>query len=282
MASMLKVLVFDLDDTLLDRRKQIGPETMAALLDWIQAGRKICIATSRPYRAVKLFVTKPLLDSCEVISLNGAIQHSAGKVVHRASLLGEVARQIVTEFPSRADVHFSIEWDGEHFATNANYSDAELLAHQSATPALLVALDQVDYRCVSKIAIDGLGRRIDDLVAWIDRLQVRAIPCLDGTFLNVVDQQVDKSAALQRVMAERGWHRGDVAVFGDDLPDIGMMQLSDHAVAMENARKEVKAVAHVTIEDCDRDAIGRYVRMLSCAGRDEPERVQDSEFLAYG
>ncbi|MDX2110685.1 MAG: HAD-IIB family hydrolase [Verrucomicrobiota bacterium] len=260
--SRIRALVFDLDDTLLNTKKAIGIKTLDALFSWIDSGGSIVLATSRPIRAVRHFINNHLLESCEVISLNGAIHHSHGRVVYKASKIGEIARKIVDEFPVQRTIRFSLEMEGESFATNVSYSDEVLWIEQSATRDMLLPLDSINYNEVSKLAINGLGTRIDDLADWMQSLGAGVIPCNEGTFLNVVDQSVDKSTTLARHATIHGWGRDSFAVFGDDIPDVKMMSLCDHAVAMGNARDAVKNVAQVTIGHCDEDIIGDYVRKL--------------------
>ena len=81
----------------------------------------------------------------------------------------------------------------------------------------------------------------------------------DGTLINIVARGVDKSTTLARHLVAKGWRR-EIAVFGDDRPNIKMMRLSGHAVAMGNAKPEVKAVAHHVTGHCDEDAIDHYIQ----------------------
>ncbi|MEO6873316.1 MAG: HAD-IIB family hydrolase [Opitutaceae bacterium] len=259
----MKALVFDLDDTLLDSRKRIGPDTLATLYAWIASDRKVILATSRPIRAVRAFIPARLLDLCEVISLNGAIHHSRGVITHRNARLGIAAEAILKLLLRSSDrVHYTIEVDGDSFATNAIYSDTDLMTVQSATRKMVVELAGLDFASVSKVSIDGLGLSIDKLIPAIEKLGGVAISSMNNTFLNVVDPSVDKSSALARIIRKHCWLRHEFAVFGDDIPDIKMMQLTDHSVAMNNAADAVKATAHFIIAHCDDDCIGKYIRLL--------------------
>jgi len=98
-----------------------------------------------------------------------------------------------------------------------------------------------------------------DLMPWLGALECDLIMAEDGKFINVVARGVDKAPTLRRYLDARGWGRAEVAIFGDDLPDIKMMALTDHAVAMANAKPEVKAAAHHILGHCDADEIGPYV-----------------------
>lgn len=53
----------------------------------------------------------------------------------------------------------------------------------------------------------------------------------------------DKAAALRSVLSENGIASAETAVIGDDLPDVPAMRLAGIAIAVANARDEVKAAA---------------------------------------
>lgn len=255
----MKALVFDLDDTLLNSAKEIGPRTRSALDKWLASGREIVLATSRPIRKVRAFLPAELLRVCEIITMNGAVQHSRGKPTYKAPGVGEAARRLIERYPMGHPIHVTLEIDGEQFAANYDSTDEELMRWNAATPDMVMTLEEVDYTQVAKIALSRWGRHMQDQIPWLAGLGCDLILAENGTFINVVAPGVDKSTTLARHFAAKGWGRSDVAVFGDDLPDIKMMRLSDHAVAMANAKSEVKAVAHQLIGHCDEDAIGPFL-----------------------
>lgn len=84
----------------------------------------------------------------------------------------------------------------------------------------------------------------------------------------------DKLAVAQALLDERGWAWAEVAVIGDDWPDLPLMVRAGWACAPANAHAEAKAVAHhvctlrggegAAREFCDLllMASGRYARLL--------------------
>lgn len=66
-----------------------------------------------------------------------------------------------------------------------------------------------------------------------------------------------KAKAVRRLAAKVGAER--VVVFGDNRNDISMMQAADVAIAVDNARDEVKAVAHITIGENTADSVARFI-----------------------
>jgi len=255
----VKILVFDLDDTLLNRNKVIGPATRVALNEWIDSNGTVVLATSRPSRAVRRFIDPELLSKSHQITLNGAVCQSQGDTRVIATL-GARAAELISNAPFYDDVHFSIELMGEHFASNREMSRDELAHYHSATPEMVLPLGAVDFDQVVKLAIDGLGDSLMSHEEWLTGFGFRIIPALNGTFLNVVHPSVDKSATLAWLLQKIDGKVEDVVAFGDDIPDLGLFEMAGTRVAMDNAVPELKASADLVIGDCDDDAIGEFIQ----------------------
>lgn len=48
-------------------------------------------------------------------------------------------------------------------------------------------------------------------------------------------------------------------MFGDDIPDLGMMKIAGLSVAMANADISIKAIADIAIGHHDDDIIGAFI-----------------------
>jgi len=166
----MKTYVFDLDDTLLNREKQVGAKTRDVLIKLAQTGSIIIFATSRPERAVLRFIDKELLSHALLITLNGAILRESPTRVRRFSKLGNKAIKLIEHAELSRTVHFSVEFYGHEFASNANYTDQELDEIQSATRAMVIPLSKMETEKISKVAIDGLGKNIENYSGFITTL----------------------------------------------------------------------------------------------------------------
>ena len=78
----------------------------------------------------------------------------------------------------------------------------------------------------------------------------------DGTF-----------EAIRRLCEASGMAVDEIAAFGDDHVDIGMLKLCGLGIAMENAVREVKEAADLVIGSNQEDGIARYLEGLDA--RDE-------------
>lgn len=256
---MIRALVFDLDDTLLGPGKEIHLEDHSTLLAARVSGIRLVYATSRPLRAVRRLLPANLLAGSLVVSLNGAIASRDDRILARFPL-GASAPAVLDLLQSRSGAIMTLEIDGDRFATSHTADAPWLDQVQQASPDQLVDLDDVLPSSAVKISLDGQGSPLLGLAAAIGNLGLRAIPCLDGTFLNVVHPGVDKASTLADQLARDGTAPGEVAVFGDDIPDLGMMAWAGTAIAVGNAKPLVKTAADLVIGPAGTGAIGRWIR----------------------
>ena len=261
---MARALVFDLDDTLLNRTKRIGAEAQDALLKAIEAKFVVILATSRPIRAVRHFVPHELLERCTVISLNGGVTHHSGTSLTSSSFgaIGASLPRVIESLEGASELHwYSIETDGTLFATNLSLSDTELWDTHSASQNMVLPIDRIAAASATKIAVEGNGREIHNTIGLAHHFpDLRFIPALNNTFVSIVPAHVDKSTTLIKVADSEGIDLEQSFAFGDDMPDIDMLSIVGTRIAMANAKAEVKQVASHTIGDCDSDAIAKFVK----------------------
>jgi len=256
----MRALALDLDETLLNSRKSIGSDTARVLFRWLDNGEKIYLVTSRPIRSVRKFIQPELLKRVTTISLNGAVVcHPDGRKVKMITL-GDKAREIVERFEKQDDLHFTVEFEGEEFSSNVLLSEHQLWDIHAAHPGMLVRIEDICYQGVVKIAIDGMGRKLTNELKWLrSKKNLNPIPALNGTFINLLPRQMDKADTLAEQAREHGIPMSGIIAFGDDEPDLGMMEVAGFSVAMENAVPAVKQVADIVIGHHDDDVIGQFI-----------------------
>jgi 5-amino-6-(5-phospho-D-ribitylamino)uracil phosphatase len=68
-------------------------------------------------------------------------------------------------------------------------------------------------------------------------------------------QYATKGHAIQKLISFYDISLEEVAVFGDDTPDMGMFGLFGHSIAMGNAHASLKAVASYVTLSNDEDGL---------------------------
>jgi 3-deoxy-D-manno-octulosonate 8-phosphate phosphatase (KDO 8-P phosphatase) len=126
------------------------------------------------------------------------------------------------------------------------------------------ALSGVEVKSFS--AHDGMGVSIARLaglkIGWVTKRNSRvvAIRAKDLKIDHVYQGQSNKRDALAKIMADEGCTLEEIAYVGDDIIDLPVMRLVGLAIAVANARQQVKQMAHWTTpmpggQGAGRDAI---------------------------
>ena len=122
----------------------------------------------------------------------------------------------------------------------------------------------------TKIAAGGLVRNISHVTRALNKEfgdYISVIPSNENTFLNITNRKATKPEALRKILGSSQDRFENVVAFGDDLPDLDMLQVCGISIAVANAIPEVKSVAkyHTASNDDDGVAIAleKMLDMLS-------------------
>ncbi|MBI2850996.1 MAG: HAD family hydrolase [Chloroflexi bacterium] len=260
-----RAIAIDLDGTLLNSQTQLSACNRAALEKCIDLGIPVIIATARPARALNRFLPQYLTENCSLIMLNGGV--AIGKIplsgYFKEPFPETVARRIIKlALELNPHVRVTIELDGYEFGGNWNGDAETLWQRNSATPGMLLSVEEALSRQPCKIALGGDGT---DVLKLIDRLEnslgdaISVVPStgtpLFPPLLNVTSSQATKPSALQKLLIPVGISLAEVIALGDDFPDIGMLKDCGISVAMENSVPEVKAVCSYHTASNDEDGV---------------------------
>lgn len=242
---MYKLVVSDLDGTLLGPDHRLGDYTRAVLARLRAAGIELILASGRHFLDVR--VLSAGLGACGcLITCNGAAVNDG----HGRLLLSRYIDPASVEFllgdPLFEPVHTNL------FLTDAwlvEQPAPELLRYHQESGFRYQLIDFADLAAVDVLKIFFFGEH-ERLVQLEAVIQERAGKRLGTTFslpqtLEVMATGVTKGSALELMLAERGLSPADVICFGDGLNDLEMLALVQDglgkAILMENADPRLHA-----------------------------------------
>ena len=243
-------VAIDLDGTLLNSRTQLSERNHAAINKCLERGIPVIIATSRPARIFNRIFPQDLAAGCSLAIMNGAIVKGNPPLsgYFKEVLPEEITCNIVAlalEFDPA--IRITLELDGYEFGANWTADPATLWQRNSASPDMLLSVEEAILRQPCKIALGGLGA---DILKLADRLiysfenSISVVPALFGSpLLNITNPQASKPSALRKLLTPRGISLNEIVGFGDDIPDVDMLRECGIAIAVANAVPEVKAVS---------------------------------------
>lgn len=250
----IRLLLLDLDGTLLTGSKTISPRTLAALMKCREKGILIGVATSRGEQNALGYLEALKPDA--VISSAGALVRVRGETVHVNGFSGQQTGQLLEKLQAIAGYTLPMTVDGvEEYYRNYQLPPEET----DRTWETGTLTDFEDFSLPSlKICFEtdepALAERIRAALPHCDLIRFS-----DGNWYKLTPAGVTKETAILQLCDHLGIVPENIAAFGDDYADIGMLQLCGLGIAMGNAIAEVKSIADAVIGSNDEDGIGLWL-----------------------
>lgn len=263
-----KIMVFDLDGTLTNSEKKITPYTKEVLLRYQQSGGRVVLASGRPTYGVAPLEEELSLDRYGgfLLSFNGGMitDCRTGKAVYESSLNQEAVRRIcdLSVEHGTALVSYQDEW-----LITEQPDDFYILKESSINHMEIKKVESlVDYITfpVTKCLMTANSHHLAQVEPKVrEALGTRfSVYRSEPYFLEIMPENIDKAASLQRLLNILKMNRESLAAFGDGFNDKSMLAFAGLGVAMRNAQEAVKAVADCVTLSNDNEGVAYMVNKL--------------------
>lgn len=259
-----KVVVTDLDGTLLRSDGSVSDRTVAALARVEAAGAMPVIATGRPLRWIR-----PLADRLGhrglAICSNGALVYdlSTERVVEQFPLTIDVCRDLVVALRRAIDgVSFAVERD-DTLVCEPTYPAVRL----EPDPHRVVAADLAALLAAGpvKLLVRHETYAGDDLLARA-RMVVGELAELTHSAgsgpVEISARGVSKASALALLCERHGVAAAEVVAFGDMPNDLPMLAWAGRSYAVSNAHPDVLALVDHRCARNDDDGVAEVLEKL--------------------
>lgn len=250
---MIQMLVIDLDRTLLHTDKTVSQYSVDVLNRCHEHGFKIVFATARPIRTVRQYTE--LIPCDAVIYHNGAFTMAGGRRVGPAYTvpIAEARRILMYMQTAYEGKKLSVEIEDTLYA---NFDVSTIWNYTSAVRTDFSDLPDAD---ADKLIIEiACVEEYDQVLALLPP-GLYAELCDGGKLCLVMNQEASKLNAVKGLSTVWGIPLADIAAFGDDLNDIGMIRHCGVGVAMQNAVREVLDATDAVTLSNDDDGVADYI-----------------------
>ena len=241
----LRLLVSDLDGTLLTSDRALTPATLDAVAALRGAGVRLAVTTSRPPRGAWP-VLAPLALDLPVAGFNGGLLAAADGAVTEAHVLDDAtarrALAVLEEHGLQTWLHTAETW----FVTDADAPHA--VRERAALDLAPVVVENLAAHVHGTLKITGLHDDPDRMDAAHRALEQALGDAVSArrsqTYsLDVTHPAADKGRALERLADLAGVPVEATAAIGDGGNDVPMLRRAGLGIAMGNAAPSTRAAA---------------------------------------
>ncbi len=247
----LKLLVFDLDGTLLEDDHSLAKETILMLERLVQIGFLFTVATGRSLKSSSAYLEE-LPVNLPVILFNGARIY---ELVEKRYLLQEILEsnavgdflEILKTTTFEIATFFFI--GEEVFACEPIYAAPSYLWRDSLTYISVNDCEAALKEPITKIVISANKHTLDNFQLILEKSlgKMTQIVRSETDIIEILPRGVNKGAALEKLCRMFGVMLSEVVAVGDSWNDLEMLKIAGFGIAVGNAVEKIKHVAKLSI-----------------------------------
>jgi Cof subfamily protein (haloacid dehalogenase superfamily) len=240
-----RLLVADIDGTLINAAREITPPVHAAVAQAQARGVRVCLATGRIWRSARRFVEALGADP-PVILYNGGLVYdfSRDDVWRRVTLPREQAQDALRLLRLHPAVQPHLYVDDHIYVPRI--TEATVIYQQKDGLQVTAVGDLADWLATDPMKVLIIGERpaLEAVARDLDALPYRMNHVYsEVNYLEILPPGSDKGAALRAVAGRLGIEREAIIAAGDNLNDLAMIEYAGLGVAMGNAPEALRARA---------------------------------------
>ena len=258
----IKLVVMDMDGTLLSERGVITPATKEALLAARHKGVQLAICSGRNCLNISELMCEAGLCDCHVLSLNGSycLERTFGPVMADHRLGEKSLKRIIPLLDESGLIYAAFQGERVLDPGEAPENGDRLWAYpavhgrealEKALPVgvnKLVVIEPTRYERLARLkerlaGVPGLCVTS----SWVNNLELMPEGCSKGTAVRELAERL--KLPISQVMA-----------LGDQDNDIEMLRAAGLSVAMGNASEGAKQAAKTTTDTNARDGVAKAIR----------------------
>lgn len=270
----IRLVVSDLDGTLLNQYNEISLDNYEAIMDLKAAGMIFTLATGRLDNQARLYFEQLELDT-PIISCNGALIRTglSGQILHLERMEPEMAMAMI-RFADKNKIEYLVYDTDEVFYPIGSerisvYRNYNLLAERHGSKTCLITeiemerdLASIAHR-VCKIYLHSEDpKQISACRDFVkSRTNLLAVSSVENN-LDIAPPKQTKGNAVNWVARYYGLQREEICVFGDNDNDASMLYEAGLSFAMQNGSEMAKKAADFVAPSNTASGVGRAIRQF--------------------
>jgi Cof subfamily protein (haloacid dehalogenase superfamily) len=257
-----KMLVLDMDDTLLTDDHTISDENKEMLFKAQELGVYVILASGRPTPAMTAYAKELQLDNSYMISYNGAVitDLKEDKVIFEQTLTQEQIHELY-DYSLKSNTHIITYVDGKIVSeTNSEFIEIEKNITGLEHNKVLSFKDEVQSSAVKCILLEEpsyLKEVEKDLKAAMPHLSVSMSKPF---FIEVAQNGIDKAASIKILAEKLDIHQSEIIAVGNAGNDLTMIEYAGLGVWVDNVTPELRDKGDVIVASNNNHGVAEVVR----------------------
>jgi len=261
MPSAYKLLVMDVDGTLVDRERRISARNASALAAVRERGIKLTLASGRSFESITPFAQAIGVDAPLILYNGCRLQDFATKRILEDHRLPLIQAQRALQLLERYDLHVNLYLYDRVFIREVTEAARASMKKDNVTAEPVGDLPAFLKDDPTKLLLIGKPAALARFRA--EYLQGLSFPpelvASEPDYLEILPAGVSKGAALVSLCSRLDILPQEVVAFGDGLNDLEMLKCAGLGVAVANAHPELKAAAGYVTAGNEEDGVARAI-----------------------
>ncbi len=257
-----KLILTDMDATLLTDDKRISEKNLKAIEYFIENGGFFSIASGRAVEAAREFFP-PLKINAPAVLYNGAMIYDFAneKIIYESFIEEERKAAIKSFYEDYPDAGIEIYSEGRAYIYRSCFETARFEKRKNGE--IFEMSDEVWSKPWTKVLIIGTEEYLDRIEPIYRGRYDKGYSARSGPhFLDIVAGGASKGTGAERLASALGIEKDNVYAVGDNMNDISMIEWAGFGCAVGNAADKIKENADIVLPDNNHDALSYLIEHI--------------------
>lgn len=263
-----KMVVMDMDYTLLNKNKEVSPGNKEALAEAAKKGVRLVVATGRIYASARFYARLLGIDT-PIIASNGAIikEDRTNRIMFQSILLDEVALEMIRLCKENGLYCHLYSQDTVYTEKIINISKKycewnEKLCEEDrinieVVSSLEKTVETERGKILKAVVVDNDLEKLAYIREEIMKTGKVSVSQSLKDNLEVMNKGINKGNAVKILADIYGIKQEEIVAIGDNENDISMIEYAGLGIAMGNAVDELKEKADYVTGNYDEDGVAQ-------------------------
>ena len=260
--SQVRLVVSDMDGTLLNSQDQVSQEFFQHLEQLQKSGIHFAIASGRQYPSIAKKLSS-FIDSITIIAENGALIKQGSTELYSNTMGRELVKVMIEHLRKIPNIQIILCGKESAYIETDSKNFTELLSEFYTNYQITNDLYEAIENDILKIAVYHNVSSEKHIFPYVQHLEKDLLIKISGKhWIDFSLPDTHKGKALDLIQKRMGISPSQTMVFGDYLNDLEMMNQSYFSYAMANAHPKLQEVARFKTLDNNSMGVEKVLKQL--------------------